>query len=82
MNDEVLKLLPVEKKQIKNFDTCLLTHFENLKCIYVSNAQELKEIETNIKNIAGWLIIGIPIIIHYNFIVYNFIDFFFIIQYC
>jgi len=55
VNDEILKLLPVEKIVVRNFDTCILTYFENVKCIYISNAQDLKNIENNIKNIAGWL---------------------------
>jgi len=56
VNDEVLKLLPVEKMRIKNFDTCILTHFENVNHLYVSNALDLKNIEMDIKNMGGWLI--------------------------
>lgn len=38
MNDQVLKLLPIENKvSINNGDKCILTHFENFDSIYVYN---------------------------------------------
>lgn len=40
INDKVLKLLPVEEISIKNHEQCILTHFENFDCLYVSKALE------------------------------------------
>lgn len=37
-NEEDTKLFPVEEKPIKNCDTCIITHFENVDTVYVSNA--------------------------------------------
>lgn len=34
MNEEVLK--SIIKMPIKNFDSCILSYFENFNCIYVS----------------------------------------------
>jgi hypothetical protein len=37
INDKVLKLLPAEEMSIKNHEHCILTHFENFDCLYVSS---------------------------------------------
>lgn len=46
MNNEVLKLLSVDKIPIKNCDACVLTYFKNVNTIYVTKAYELEKIKT------------------------------------
>lgn len=42
INSQVLELLSVATTTIKSGDTCILTHFESVDCIYVSKAIELE----------------------------------------
>jgi len=42
VNEKVLKFLSVDKLCITNGDSCVISHFENLNCIYVSKVHEPK----------------------------------------
>lgn len=46
VNTEVLKLLPGGMTPIKNCENSTLTHFEDVKCTYVTKVHNLENVET------------------------------------
>lgn len=53
VNDNVLKLLPIQKPKIKNADSCYLRHFENFDSIYVSKVEDSQILVDTIQS-TGW----------------------------